>query len=141
MNVLYAKGAFKNVYKGVYTEGERKNEECVSKIFINNDVNADLFFQNEIEIVKKAMDIIEKFNKQVPLVDKKIYLNEPGIWTFLSGHLEGQKCLVEPMIQKFEKFNSNSGWVATGAVWYLVMQALSHFSYHVTGIEPTIHIY
>jgi hypothetical protein len=117
MNALYAKEAFKNVYKGVYTEGERKNEECVSKIFINNDVNADLFFHNEMEIVKKAMAIIENFNKQVTLVDKKIYLNEPGIWTFTAGHLIGQKNLIETMIQNFEKFNSNSAWVATGAVF------------------------
>lgn len=137
MQVLYANGAFKNVYSGVYIEGERKGEQCVSKIFINQGSNADSFFENEMAIVNKAMAIVEKFNNQVSLGNKRIYLNEPGIWIFSTGTLIGQKSLVEPMIQNFEKFNSNSGWVATGTSWYSVMQALSHFSYHATGMESS----
>lgn len=43
-------------------------------------------------------------------------------------------CLVEPYIEDFEKFNSNSGWApVTGNLWSDVMQALSHFSYHNSG--------
>ena len=43
----------------------------------------------------------------------------------------GIKSLVEPMIENFEKFNSNTGWAdMTGGASSEAMQALSHFSYH-----------
>lgn len=38
--------------------------------------------------------------------------------------------MVEPMVPGFTKWNSNSGWVASGHDW---MQSLSHFSYHFTN--------
>lgn len=41
--------------------------------------------------------------------------------------------MCEPFIQNYEKFNSNSGWVDYSEGWGEVMQALSHFSYHVSG--------
>ena len=47
----------------------------------------------------------------------------------------GQRHLLEPFIENFQKFNSNSGVAAgaEGATWSSLMQALSHFSYHSTG--------
>ena len=44
----------------------------------------------------------------------------------------GQKVLSEPFIQNYQKFNSNSGWSDDSIAWGEVMQALSHFSYHVS---------
>lgn len=45
-----------------------------------------------------------------------------------------QKALIEPFIQNYHKFNSNTGWTdARTTDWSLAMQALSHFSYHVSG--------
>ena len=53
----------------------------------------------------------------------------------LSIHaISGSKTLVEPFIEKWQKFNSNSGWNDGEATpWSRVMQALSHFSYHATA--------
>ncbi|RSL45510.1 hypothetical protein CEP54_014231 [Fusarium duplospermum] len=45
----------------------------------------------------------------------------------------GQKALCEPFIQNYQKFNSNSGWNDDSRAWGEVMQALSHFSYHLSG--------
>ena len=39
----------------------------------------------------------------------------------------------EPFIQNYTKFNSNSGWADDSTPWPRVMQALSHFSYHITS--------
>lgn len=48
--------------------------------------------------------------------------------------LSGEKNLIEPLILNFEKFNSNTGWTPEEkSPWIDVMQALSHFSYHVTN--------
>ena len=56
---------------------------------------------------------------------RRVYLNKPELWS-----ADGRPVLVEPLIEgTYAKFNSNSGWVNEG---YNMMQALSHFSYHVT---------
>lgn len=40
---------------------------------------------------------------------------------------------MEPFVETFEKFNSNTGWAPhTGEHWSEAMQALSHFSYHAS---------
>lgn len=62
------------------------------------------------------------------MINKEIWLNEPTIWTYT---LTKDKCLIEPMIENFEKFNSNTGWTPDQtSPWIEVMQALSHYSYH-----------
>ena len=40
---------------------------------------------------------------------------------------------MEPFIENWEKFNSNTGWNNEGTPWPRVMQALSHFSYHASA--------
>ena len=126
--VVYASGGFKNVYKGNYTEGERKDEECVVKVFKSGSIFEESYFATELKVVAKAMEIINKFNND-KIINKPIWLNDPKIWTY-----EGSKelALVEPMIHNFEKFNSNSGWTPDQtSPWIEVMQALSHYSYHL----------
>ena len=131
---IYATGAFKNVYKGKYTEGERAGQECVCKIFKSGSVFQESFFQVELQVVAKTLEIVNRFNK-CKLVDKPIWLNQPEIWTFLPGSSrEGEKALVEPMISNFEKFNSNTGWTPDEtSAWVDVMQALSHYSYYTSN--------
>jgi hypothetical protein len=51
----------------------------------------------------------------------------------MPGNHPGRKYLIEPYIDSFEKFNSNSGAVFRNTQYSQVMQALSHYSYHVTG--------
>mmetsp|Transcript_29420 Transcript_29420/g.62625 ORF Transcript_29420/g.62625 Transcript_29420/m.62625 type:complete len:389 (+) Transcript_29420:80-1246(+) len=59
---------------------------------------------------------------------QRIYINEPGIWTVEDS---GKKGLVEPFLgRQFMKFNSNSGWSESSR--HPLMQALSHYSYHVS---------
>jgi hypothetical protein len=70
------------------------------------------------------------------IITSTIFLNHPEVWVFDEySTYAGQKTLTEPFIENFEKFNSNSGVVfsADGTNWSSLMQALSHFSYHMTG--------
>mmetsp|Transcript_17232 Transcript_17232/g.22413 ORF Transcript_17232/g.22413 Transcript_17232/m.22413 type:complete len:162 (-) Transcript_17232:620-1105(-) len=126
---LLAQGGFKDVYKGRYTGGERKGEYCVSKVFRDGPVYSGDFFASEMDVIKKTQQLIERFNAG-EFIDKTIYLNIPQVWEF---SVDSEKTLVEPLIDNFEKFNSNTGWRAGGGGWYDCMQALSHFSYHSTG--------
>lgn len=127
---VFGKGAFKIVYKGTYTNGERAGEACVCKMFDSGSLYETSFFASELEVVACALDIINKFNK-AKIIDKEIWLNEPAIWTIVGPKGAKQKVMVEPMIANFEKFNSNVGWTPDNSTyWSKAMQALSHFSYH-----------
>eukprot|EP00959_Pyramimonas_sp_CCMP1952_P473865 9502471-Pyramimonas_sp.AAC.1 len=91
------------------------------------------YFASDLKVVEKSLDILDRWNDGNFIVEKKLYLNKPEVWEFGPSLREGQKCLVEPWIQNWEKFNSNTGWTSHQTPWHLVMQALSHFSYHTTG--------
>ncbi|XP_046460943.1 CBL-interacting protein kinase 26-like isoform X3 [Daphnia pulex] len=131
---IYASGSFKNVYKGKYTEGERAGEDCVGKSFISGSVFERSFFKSEHKVVRKALEIINNFNKQ-RVINQTIWLIKPGIWSCKSGSKrKAEKMLIEPMISNFEKFNSNTGWTPEeSSPWSDKMQALSHYSYHSTN--------
>lgn len=125
---IFASGTFKNVWKGIYIEGARTGQRCVAKEFKTGSVYEDHYFDEEMNIMRRTQTIIDAFDAARIIGGRKILLNRPEVWT---STMYFRKALVEPMIDNFEKFNSNSGWASmTGAEWGEAMQALSHFSYH-----------
>ena len=127
---VYAQGTFKNVYMGRYTEGSRAGEQCVCKIFKSGSVYEDSYFEHELLVVNKAIEVVNNYN-QDGIIDKFIWINKPEIWSFVSN---GEMHLLEPFIANFEKFNSNTGWTPDkSSPWIDVMQALSHYSYHISN--------
>jgi hypothetical protein len=126
---LFATGTFKNlnVWKGVYTEGARTGQLCVAKGFKSGSVYESHYFEQELNIIRLTQTIIDAWHAE-HIMDGEIRLNTPEIWTRI---LTGVKLLCEPMIENYEKFNSNSGWAdKSGGAWSEAMQALSHFSFH-----------
>ncbi|KAL2127521.1 hypothetical protein VTI74DRAFT_10586 [Chaetomium olivicolor] len=129
----FASGAFRWVAKGGYTSGERQGEACVGKWFKTGAVFEEDYFTLDIKAVDKALEIVNRFN-QLNVVNKAVKLNVPGVWQFdATARWAGQKILVESFIQNYQKFTSNTGWNVATVPWGQVMQALSHFSYHVSG--------
>eukprot|EP00929_Paragymnodinium_shiwhaense_P056339 TRINITY_DN281_c0_g1_i1.p1 TRINITY_DN281_c0_g1~~TRINITY_DN281_c0_g1_i1.p1 ORF type:complete len:469 (-),score=106.30 TRINITY_DN281_c0_g1_i1:273-1679(-) len=127
---VFALGQFRYVYRAIYDRGPRAGEESVAKIFKTGCVYEDSYYDQDIKAVKKAGELIEAFNK-AKIINKRIYLNEPEIWTGDGSKNPGQKLLVEPMIKgEYFKFNSNTGYAAPDTD---TMQALSHFSFHQSG--------
>ncbi|ESZ89805.1 hypothetical protein SBOR_9811 [Sclerotinia borealis F-4128] len=124
---IFASGTFKNVWTGRYTEGRRKGQRCVSKEFKTGSVFEKHFFDEELRIIERTQEIIDDFHAANIILGKDIILNTPDVWTYTESR---HKCLIEPMIDNFQKFNSNSGWAASENIWDDAMQALSHFSYH-----------
>lgn len=128
-----AEGAFRLVYKGEYKEGRRKGQPCVCKIFKTGSVWEDSYFATDIKVIEKALHLVEQWNA-VKVIDKTIQVNRARVWTFSDPPREGEKNLVEPFIKNWEKFNSNSGYVnSDGRRWSEAMQALSHYSYHISS--------
>lgn len=124
---VFAKGTFKNVYKGVYVSGSRVGEPCVAKTFKEGAPSQyeAFYFDEELDIIAATQQIIDAF-WSAEVLDKPILLNSPDIW---EDEETRRLYLCEPMIDNYEKFNSNSGWAKPGSD---SMQALSHFSYHLT---------
>eukprot|EP01135_Chromosphaera_perkinsii_P008823 Nk52_evm18s1485 gene=Nk52_evmTU18s1485 len=128
----FAEGTFKWVDKGEYTEGERCGHPCVMKWFKTGVVYEAHYFATDLKVTEKAVDIIQKFN-DLQNVSKQVLVNIPQVWTYMHGSSKaGQKTIVEPFILNYQKFNSNTGWKDDSTPWPKVMQALSHFSYHVS---------
>ncbi|KAM0192458.1 hypothetical protein ACHAPC_001795 [Botrytis cinerea] len=132
---IFASGTFKNVWAGHYTEGDRKGQPCVSKEFKTGSVYEKHYFHEELEIIRRTQEIVDDFHTASIIPGREIIVNTPAIWTYenSAGTKAGHKSLVEPMIENFEKFNSNTGWTGQETVWNDAMQAPSHFSYHDSG--------
>lgn len=126
---LYAQGAFKLVYKGLYIGGSRRGEECVFKKFKPSvRHNAD-YFDKDIKAACKAAELVERWNLE-RFTRLKIRINVPDVCTI--GRQRDQ-WLAEPFVYNWVKFNSNSGWCRGEDEVDEVMQALSHYSYHASG--------
>lgn len=120
-------GTFMNVYKEKYTDGERKGQAAVAKVFKSGSVFERAYFDHEMQVVDNTVQIVNAYNAG-SFVNRKIRVNDTEIWK--SHSADKELSLAEPFIENFEKFNSNSGWVSRDrAMWNLVMQSLSHFSY------------
>lgn len=125
-------GSFRFVAKGKYTHCDRTGEDCVCKWFKTGGVLEDHFFDSDIASAKMAVRLITKWNEN-RLIDRMVKINLPEVWTFLDGKRKGQKTLQEPYIANYEKFNSNTGWSDDSTPWPRVMQAISHFSFHISN--------
>ncbi|KAK5657913.1 hypothetical protein OQA88_2462 [Cercophora sp. LCS_1] len=131
----FAQGAFRWVAKGTYTSGARQGQACVTKWFKSGAVFSNDYFTLDIKAVDKALELVNRFN-QLNIVSKRIKINVAQVWAYAQdsrGDWAGQRSLVEPFIQGYRKFNSNSGWTDTTIQWARIMQSLSHFSYHISG--------
>ena len=68
----FANGAFRNVYRGQYTEGLQAGDPCVVKKFIKGCVYEDQYFAEDIKAVDRAKEIITAFNAAA-FINKTIY--------------------------------------------------------------------
>lgn len=132
LNYPFASGTFRWVAKGKYTNGPRKGEKCVCKWFKSGVVYEDAYYEKDVKAIEKAIDIVREFNNS-GLIEEHVQLNKADVWTFREGSKwDGHKVLQEPFIRRWQKFNSNTGWVNGKEGWAEKMQALSHFSYHIS---------
>ncbi|CAI6016854.1 hypothetical protein V2G26_002363 [Clonostachys chloroleuca] len=130
----FSEGSFRYVAKGRYTSGPRRGQASAIKWFKTGAVFESDYFTLDIKAVDKALEIVDRFN-DLNIINKNVKINVPAVWTFddEAGEWAGTKHLCEPFINNYIKFNSNSGWFNDSGSWGEVMQALSHFSYHVSG--------
>ncbi|KAJ8058328.1 hypothetical protein OCU04_012520 [Sclerotinia nivalis] len=129
-NRMYASGAYKNVWEGYYTEGVKRGERFISKGFKSGSVVENDYYDKEPEIFRLSQMIIDAFNTANIIQGQRIILITPTVWIYREG---GSRKLFEPLMDDFQKFNSNTGWTDTDDLQSYALQALSHFSYHLTN--------
>ena len=127
---FFAEGAFKLVYKGLYTSGSRKGEECVFKEFKRSVTHRGDYFSKDVKAAEKAAGLIERFNSEGLGGRLRIRVNVPSV----VDTNDGSRWLLEPYVHNWTKFNSNTGWVyGSERDVDSKLQALSHYSYHASA--------
>ena len=127
----FAMGSFRLCAKGRYTDGRRRGKPCVAKWFKPGLAHLEeTYFRDDIKSVEQTVRIIEQWNSFHQGEIKPIQVNKPEIKTWASGPHKGKKFLLEPYIDRWQKWNSNTGYTSGNDGWDGVMQAVSHFSYH-----------
>jgi hypothetical protein len=79
--------------------------------------------------------MVAAFNETGVLGNKRVRVNIPSI---ARAYRSGAKFLIEPFIEGFKKFNSNTGWADNSSESAQAIQALSHFSYHFSKRESLL---
>lgn len=109
-------------------------------------------FITDLKVAQRALRLVDAWNAagfiEVPVrvsVPELLRVRDGGPYDALGpiSEYEGQHVLVEPFLACWTKFNSNSGWSLSReeSAWgdfTLVMQALSHFTYHITAGEALL---
>lgn len=103
-------GQFRRVFKGRFTIGERVGQASATKVFKDGtQAFEDAYFSEDLAVVEKAIQIVDAFNK-VKKFKHLVQVCKPEVW-----HQDDskQRLLVEPFIAGFQKYNSNTSWVAS----------------------------
>ncbi len=129
----FARGTFRSVARGVYTDGPRRGRRCVIKWFHGKRIADDVAFSNDMKVMATTREVLRRFNSE-RIIPQRISLNANDVWMFYEGGFgrKGRRVLVEPFLENYRKWNSNNGWVDTSSTWAQIMQSLSHYSFHVT---------
>ena len=133
LNQIFAQGTYKYCAEGRYAGGQRTGQKCVAKYFIHDDEMNDEFFSKDLDAVDQALRILTQWNHAEIVPGLTIRLNIPQIWK-----IDDVDCIVEPYIDGFTKFNSNTGWVNNNGEHTAILQALSHYSYHISSGQFTL---
>ena len=129
-NEYIGEGTFRVCLSGTFVGGNRNNQAAACKRFKHQYREIqDEFFAKDFQIADKAIEIATDWN-DICERGKEILINRGSIHYSRSGI----PYLVEPVIRFYEKFNSNTGWIADTSDWTVrCMEAFSHYSYHRSG--------
>lgn len=120
---VVGEGSFKRVYRGTYVEGERQGQPQATKEIINTTPHTANVFQYDIVVAKAAAQVVEAWNA-ASFTDTRVLVTIPEVWAYTGdSDVSGVAHLVEPFLENYEKFNSNTGWVpAKQRRWTELMQ-------------------
>lgn len=113
-NELYKKGTYWGLLRGEYVAGPRSGQKCVCKVMRSGDPEHDRLFDFHRQHTIRVHKQIRAFN-DASIYGLPVALNEAAVYELpeeAGPRLQGVKALVEPYLEPFVKFNSNTGWEA-----------------------------
>eukprot|EP00396_MALV-II-16_sp_LP-1_P000425 gene425-392_t len=131
-NEVRWRGTHRDIYESVYKDGPDRGKPSVAKFFRDQSLFGEKDYIEAQETARRAGAIARDFQKELYKLgerDVSIKVNQCEPWEVDAGPRAKQICLVEPKLENFQKFNSNSGAANDDPC----MQALSHYSYHASG--------
>lgn len=153
----HARGKLWNISRAVHTGTSFNGHECVVKWLDpekNERYERGLFFP-DLEAYREAApfdkhlfeeDVQNALGNYHPAgalansilvrwkalgITKEIRVQMTYMWRFCSGR-NLRPVFVQRYFPKFKRWNSNSGWCENKTPWGKVMQAVSHYSFHVS---------
>jgi hypothetical protein len=125
---ILGQGQFRIAFGGTYIGGNRNQQEAVCKRFKPVYVGMEQeFFNTDFKVADKASELALDWNQFCEL-GKEIMITKGDVMV-----IGIYRYLVEPLIRYFEKFTSNSGWIADLGWESQAMEAFSHYTYHRSG--------
>lgn len=113
------------------------------KRFKTGHVYHDNPYKQQLKVYKKVQSIIDAFNaantpsewhsdevnaeNTIPIYPVRLIRS-----TLWADNKTGAVSIIEPFIEGYRKFNSPTGWVPGDDEFADPIQALSHFSYHIS---------
>lgn len=117
-----------------HEENDKRSAMCVCNSLIKDSYETK-YLEAEVETSKEAIWLVSEWNAKT-FINRSVRVILPEIWTFDSNNggkrWAGKKVLQGPFFEDCEKFNSNTGWANDEFPCAHVMQAMWHFSYHVS---------
>ncbi len=129
-NKRLGEGHFRVALEGTYIGGNRNQQAAACKRFKPKFRSMEQeYFSHDFRIADVAIGAAEAWNNFAK-ADEQILISRGDIKFSNSGI----RYLVEPLIRKFTKFTSNSGWITKDEGWHgEAMEAFSHFTYDHYG--------
>ena len=145
MGPPFAEGSFRYAFKARYCRGAIKHgkevgKKCVVKKFKHKHVYNMDFWKRDLKMCETSQQLANGWNK-LKKISKSYIVLQPIIgicqdkYTIESNKNQpqfGEQLLCEDYLDgKFQKWNSNSGWIENNSIDSSV-QAFCHWTYHYT---------
>lgn len=131
------KGGHKFAIQGQYTSGLLKGYDTVAKWPKKHRAFGPDVYNNDIRCARHAVEFVQVFNAlKIAPVPLRVII--PSVQVFdrtvpCPARLRDTFYLREPKVQKFQKWNLNSGLNVVNTPFARAMQAFTHFTYHESG--------
>ena len=133
LRVPIARSPYRCVGKGSYSNTQ--SMPCVCKWFRPgvDSIIESTYYERDLRAIARARDLIQEWNNLCLMSEVEVLKPE-----VCSLSKDQAVVTIEPYIEEFSKFNSNTGWADSSTHTGELMQALSHFSYHATDGQALI---
>lgn len=128
---VLGEGEYRIAYRGIYTNGERKNQQAACKKFKDEYYENEFYEHNyDFKVIDKAVEYAINWNDNVCRHSFEHIQFTRGDYITQNG----VRYLMEPIIQPYYKYTNNAGWIRSDTCTSIqFLEAFCHYTYHKSG--------